>query len=973
MPNLAETPRTEQSAESRTPSYSTGAESLKVIRRNQKVIPFDASRIYNAIAKAFVALERIDSDISGPDFELNLLKSATDTVVEKIEGRYPDGGHIHIEEIQDGVVATLVELRQLDVAAVYHNYRQDRAKLREEEKIMSGDADPTVSYQTDDGNEGTLVWSGVERLYEEACEGIADVAVAPLIEAFSRGVYEGISEVDWRKLLVKTAGSLIEREPNYQKVEGRLILANLRADVAAKLELSHLGRSVQLATQKDLNTHYALVFKKAISFGVEVGQLDPELLSFDLDFLGTVLRPEWDLLFNGLGLQTLFDRYFLKHEDKRYELPQVMFMRVAMGLALRESDRNRYAAEFYNLLGPMDFVSSTPTLFNAGTVRSQLSSCYISTVGDDLDSIMTAIHDNAMLAKWAGGLGNDWTPIRAQGSRIEGTNGISNGVVPFLNMVDATAIAVNQGGKRKGAVCVYLETWHLDLLDYLDLRKNTGDDRSRTHDTHTAHWIPDLFMKRVSENGNWTLFSPSDVGVLHDLYGAAFESKYIEYEEQADAGEIALWKRYPAREIWHKMLSALYETGHPWLTFKDAINVRSPQGHVGVVHSSNLCTEITLNTSSDEIAVCNLGSLNLANHVDNQGNVLHEKLANTTNIAIRMLDNVIDINYYAVEKAQNSNQRHRPIGLGQMGFQEVLFKRSLSYQSDEAVELADEIMEEISFHAISASSDLAVERGHYETYEGSLWSRGILPIDTLELLAQERGDDWIAVDTTKRMDWDTLRTKVTRQGMRNSNVMAIAPTATIALIAGVTSSIEPLYSNMFAKGNLSGDFIVVNTYLVNELKRRGLWDEDLAYQIKLNQGNLATIDGIPDDLKAIYPINFDVHPRWLIEAASRRQKWIDQSQSLNLYLAAPKDERMDGALLDLVYTMAWQRGLKTTYYLRTREASSIQRATIRNEDIVQNGAAPTQSATTLNATPIQPAEDVQLCLIDDPDCESCAG
>ena len=683
----------------------------------------------------------------------------------------------------------------------------------------------------------------------------------------------------------------------------------------------------------------------------------PTLRDFDLQRLGEALLPERDLQFTYLGLQTLYDRYFIHSDDTRIELPQIFFMRVAMGLAVEEPDKNARAIEFYELLSSFDYMSSTPTLFNAGTLRPQLSSCYLTTVPDDLHGIYGAIQDNAMLSKFAGGLGNDWTPVRALGAYIKGTNGKSQGVVPFLKVVNDTAVAVNQGGKRKGAVCAYLETWHLDIEEFVELRKNTGDDRRRTHDMNTANWIPDLFMKRVFEDGDWTLFSPNDTPDLHDLYGAAFEKRYNEYEAMTHDGSMKLYKTVKAQNLWRKMLGMLFETGHPWMTFKDPCNLRSPQQHVGVVHSSNLCTEITLNTNKDEIAVCNLGSVNLPQHIDENGLNL-EKLQKTVRTAVRMLDNVVDINYYSVPQAKNSNLLHRPVGLGLMGFQDALYKQHIAYGSGGAVEFADRSMEAISYYAIQSSSELAEERGAYSSYEGSLWSQGIFPLDSLNKLIAERGEQYIQVDKSHTLDWDGLRDMVKARGMRNSNVMAIAPTATIANITGVSQSIEPTYQNLYVKSNLSGEFTVVNPYLVSDLKAKGLWDSVMVNDLKYYDGSVQPIDRIPEELKAIYANAFEVEPRWLVESASRRQKWIDQAQSLNLYI-----NNASGKKLDITYRMAWLCGLKTTYYLRSLAATGTEKSTI---DTGTLNAVSSESGTERG-----PAAVPAACSLDDPDCEAC--
>jgi ribonucleoside-diphosphate reductase alpha chain len=730
-------------------------------------------------------------------------------------------------------------------------------------------------------------------------------------------------------------------------------LDNLRAEGLSFLNVA------DSATQGDMETYYPQALKSFISRGIELELLAPNLAEYDLDMLGEALLPERDLQFSYLGLQTLYDRYFIHSDETRFELPQLFFMRVAMGLATREDDKNARAIEFYQLLSSFDYMSSTPTLFNSGTLRPQLSSCYLTTVPDDLHGIYGAIQDNAMLSKFAGGLGNDWTPVRALGAYIKGTNGKSQGVVPFLKVVNDTAVAVNQGGKRKGAVCAYLETWHMDIEEFLELRKNTGDDRRRTHDMNTANWVPDLFMKRVFEDGDWTLFSPNDVPDLHDLYGSAFEERYAQYEEQTRNGEVKLYKTMKAQALWRKMLGMIFETGHPWITFKDPCNIRSPQQHCGVVHSSNLCTEITLNTSKDEIAVCNLGSVNLPQHIEN-GELNIDKLRKTVTTAIRMLDNVIDINYYSVETSENSNMKHRPIGLGLMGFQDALYKTDISYASEQAVEFADKSMEAISYFAISASTDLAAERGAYSSYEGSLWSQGIFPIDSLNMLVEQRGSEYISVNQDSSMDWDALRGKVAQQGMRNSNVMAIAPTATIANITGVSQSIEPTYQNLYVKSNLSGEFTVVNPYLVRDLKERGLWDKVMVNDLKYFDGSVQAVDRIPADLKAKYSTAFEIEPRWLVDSASRRQKWIDQAQSLNLYI-----NNASGKKLDVTYRMAWFSGLKTTYYLRSLAATGTEKST------VNTGQLNAVSQQAAEAAPVQPAPVPMACSLDDPDCEAC--
>ncbi len=767
----------------------------------------------------------------------------------------------------------------------------------------------------------------LQRIVDYAVQGLPHVSGQQVLRETLRSLYQGIPASELHTALLISSRTLVEQEPDYSYVTARLLLHKLFAeDISQAYDLE----PIDLSEDAVLAQIYRQVFLAYIPKGIEAELLDPALLErFELDELAWTLDPGRDLQFQYLGLQTLYDRYFLHQDGMRLELPQIFFMRIAMGLALNEAEPTARAIEFYRLISSFDYMTSTPTLFNAGTLRSQLSSCYLTTVPDDLDGIFGAIHDNAMLSKWAGGLGNDWTPVRAMGSHIKGTNGRSQGVVPFLKVVNDTAVAVNQGGKRKGAVCAYLEAWHLDIEEFVELRKNTGDDRRRTHDMNTAIWVPDLLVKRVQENGPWLLFSPSDVGDLHDLCGRDFEARYARYEQQAAAGELR-HKRLEAVTLWRKILSMLFETGHPWMTFKDACNLRSPQQHVGRVHSSNLCTEITLNTSAEEIAVCNLGSVNLAAHVAD-GQLQREKLRRTVHTALRMLDNVIDINYYAVDKARHSNLRHRPVGLGMMGFQDALYQMGIAFSSEQAVQFADTSAELLSYYAIEASWQLARQRGAYESFEGSLWSRGILPIDSIELLARSRGEAYLELDRSADreldLDWDSLRRKV-RSGMRNSNVMAIAPTATISNIVGVSQSIEPTFQNVYVKSNLSGEFTVVNRYLVDELKTLGLWDQVMIEELKRDDGSVQSIARIPAELKQRYQTAFEMEPRWVIEAAARRQKWIDQAQSLNIYMGAAS-----GRKIDLTYRMAWLRGLKTTYYLRALAATATEKSTVSSREL----------------------------------------
>jgi ribonucleoside-diphosphate reductase alpha chain len=904
----------------------------KVIRRNGAVVGFEPAKISVAMTKAFLAVNGSQGAASARIREL--VAGLTDSVVGALLRRQPQGGTFHIEDIQDQVELALMRSGEHDVARAYVLYREERAKARAQEKSLSKAS--LELHVVENGQRKPLDRARLERLVEAACEGLADAAPQAILDATLRDLYDGVPMQEVRKSCVLAARALLEKDPAYSYVTARLLLDTIRLEV--------LGEE---ASQAEMETRYASYFPQLIARGIAAELLDPELAKYDLEKLGRALKARRDLQFGYLGLQTLYDRYFLHAGGRRIELPQAFFMRVAMGLALREKDREARAVEFYDVLSSFDFMSSTPTLFNSGTLRSQLSSCYLTTVSDDLTGIYDAIKENALLAKYAGGLGNDWTPVRALGSHIKGTNGKSQGVVPFLKVVNDTAVAVNQGGKRKGAVCSYLEVWHLDIEEFLELRKNTGDDRRRTHDMNTANWIPDLFMKRVMEGAEWTLFSPSDVRDLHDKFGKSFEEAYLRYEDKATRGEIKLYKRIPALQLWRKMLSMLFETGHPWITFKDPCNLRSPQSHAGVVHSSNLCTEITLNTSHDEIAVCNLGSINLVAHLT-EGGLDFAKIKRTISTAMRMLDNVIDINYYAVDKARNSNLRHRPVGLGIMGFQDCLHRLRLAYASAEAVEFADRSMEMVAYAAYWASTELAAERGRYASFHGSLWDRGILPQDTLDILSAERGG-YVELDRSSQLDWEALRARIEQHGMRNSNCLAIAPTATIANIVGVSASIEPTYQNLFVKSNLSGEFTVVNEYLVADLKRAGLWDEVMIADLKYFDGNLARIDRAPAELRRLYATSFEVEPKWLVECAARRQKWIDQSQSLNIYMAGAS-----GKKLDETYKLAWIRGLKTTYYLRALGATHAEKSTV--------------NAGELNAVP---TEEPKMCAIDKPDCEAC--
>jgi ribonucleoside-diphosphate reductase alpha chain len=945
---------------------------FKVIRRNGSVVGFEPGKVAVAMTKAFLAVNGGQGAASARVREL--VDQLTQVVVGALMRNKPAGGTFHIEDIQDQVELALMRSGEHEVARAYVLYREKRTQERAARQAQAAAASHPVGPQI-----GVLDAGIVRPLDREHLRGLIVAACAHLGDTVSpdqvlaetvKNLYDGIPIEEVHKSAILSARALIETDPAYSQVTARLLLHTVRREV--------LGEEV---LQSDMPVRYAEYFPRFVKRGVEADLLDPRLEQFDLPRLGAALVADRDNQFTYLGLQTLYDRYFLHVDEQRIELPQAFFMRVAMGLSLNEIDREARAIEFYELLSTFDFMSSTPTLFNAGTQRSQLSSCYLTTVSDDLDGIYEAIKENALLAKYAGGLGNDWTPVRALGSHIKGTNGKSQGVVPFLKVVNDTAVAVNQGGKRKGAVCAYLETWHLDIEEFLELRKNTGDDRRRTHDMNTANWIPDLFMKRVMENGEWTLFSPADCPELHDRYGRAFEEAYLRYEHKVATGELKLFKKMPAVALWRKMLSMLFETGHPWITFKDPCNIRSPQQHVGVVHSSNLCTEITLNTGDAEIAVCNLGSVNMVAHMaegaEGRWTLDQVKLKRTIATAMRMLDNVIDINYYAVNKARNANLKHRPVGLGIMGFQDCLHLMRVPFASDAAVEFADRSMEAVCYHAYWASTELAAERGRYASFKGSLWDRGILPQDSLKLLAEQRGG-YVEVDLSESMDWPALRARIAEHGMRNSNCVAIAPTATISNIIGVGACIEPTFQNLYVKSNLSGEFTVVNDYLVRDLKRLGLWDEVMIADLKFFDGSLSRIDRIPADLRAIYATAFEVDSTWLVECASRRQKWIDQAQSLNIYMAGAS-----GKKLHETYTLAWLRGLKTTYYLRTQGATHAEKSTTDRlgqlNAVSSEGAAggafsyATQGAAGNGHAPVVADDPIapKFCAIDDPECEAC--
>ena len=921
----------------------------RVIRRNGKIAAFNPEKIKIAITKVFLATENHNSGVTSTRIH-ETSEQLTDAVITMLTRSHPEGATFHIEDIQDAAELNLMRNGHHQAARSYVLYREERTQLRQQQAKTEAPTQETpdnIHVILEDGSSKKLNLKRLEKIVTEACENITDVEPHLVSKEALRNIFDGITEKDLSTALIISARTLIEKEPNYSYVAARLLLDKLRREA-----LSFVNQRFDEATSSEMSQRYPQYFHQYIKTAADLELIDPKLANeYNLEKLAQAIKPERDMQFTYLGLQTLYDRYFIHSDSHRLELPQVFFMRVAMGLAMNEINREQRTIEFYELLSSFQFMSSTPTLFNSGTLRPQLSSCYLTTVPDDLHGIFGAIQDNAMLSKFAGGLGNDWTPVRSMESHIKGTNGKSQGIVPFLKVANDTAVAVNQGGKRKGAVCAYLETWHLDIEEFLELRKNTGDDRRRTHDMNTANWIPDLFMQRLVKDDKWTLFSPSETGDLHDLYGGDFENRYIEYEAMAARGEIKTFKSIKASDLWRKMLGMLYETGHPWITFKDVCNLRSPQQHVGIIHSSNLCTEITLNTSDDEIAVCNLGSINLPAHIDDNG-LMVEKLEKTITTAMRMLDNVIEYNYYSVAKARRSNLRHRPVGIGVMGFQDALYLQRIPYACTEAVEFADISMETISYFALKASCDLAKERGSYSSFDGSLWSQGILPIDSLKKLGKTRGN-YLEVNNSSTLNWKNLRQDIKRHGLRNSNTLAIAPTATISNICGISQSIEPTYQNLFVKSNLSGEFTVINPYLVNDLKELDLWDDVMINDLKYYDGSIAKINRIPDTLIELYATAFEIDPRWLVEAASRRQKWIDQSQSLNLYMDKPS-----GKKIDALYKLAWIRGLKTTYYLRSRAATHVEKSTLANDRDNQ-----------LNA--IKPNGDTPAVCVMDPDCEAC--
>ncbi len=948
----------------------------KVVKRTGAVVDYDTNLIRQAIEKATVAV--------GQPIEEKRLDTLVSDIEGDISGRFAEF-FPNVENIQDIVEKHLVRLGHYEVAKAYILYRADRMKVREEAKLLNLKHARLGKLQLTkrDGRTVLLNIKKVSESLQRASRGLsADFDYDGLMREVIKNVYDGVDSEQLEQAMVLASASYIERDPNYAYLASRLMLQKIYKEVL----------QASVSDDDELDRRYREHFVENIRAGVERGSLDPRLGEFDLEHMARFLNPGRDKLFKFLGIQTLYERYFLRHEGVCVEMPQTLFMRVAMGLAVEEDGREDRAADFYELLSSLHYIPSTPTLFHAGTSHPQLSSCYLTTVSDDLGHIFKCLGDNSQLSKWSGGIGNDWSNIRATGSPIKSTNVESQGVIPFLKIANDVTVAINRSGKRRGATCAYLETWHYDIEEFLDLRRNTGDERRRTHDMNTANWIPDLFMKRVLANQEWTLFSPDEVNDLHHICGKEFELRYQEYERQADAGELKLWKRIPATNLWRKMITMLFETGHPWITFKDACNIRSPQDHAGVIHSSNLCTEITLNTSEHETAVCNLGSINLAAHMV-EGELDDERLANTVQTAMRMLDNVININFYPTIEARESNLKHRPVGLGLMGLQDALFLQRVPFDTPEALEFTDRVMELISYNAILGSSMLAKERGPYGSFAGSKWDRGLFPIDTLDLLEEERGMP-VEVNRTQRQDWTVVREHIAAHGMRNSNTMAIAPTATISNIAGCFPCIEPIYKNIYVKANISGEFTVVNSYLVEDLKKLGMWDTDFLDQLKYCDGNVSLIPEVPRELKELYKEAFEVDPIDALRLTAVRGKWIDQSQSHNVFIKGKSGRRLSDT-----YIAAWKFGLKTTYYLRSLAASQIEKSTLdaakygftqsRTYDAMTDTVAEaTQSVREAQTVPVEIAQpqaqaqmpadpavetriDPELCRIEDPDCEAC--
>ena len=901
-----------------------------IIKRNGQRVAFDRTLIFVAIEKAFLSDNLIDT---------SAVAALTDEVVSRAEQRLGASDTTQVEDIQDIVEDVLMKNGYHRIAKNYILYRERRTQVRQQQ-ILDQIKKKKLEVQLEDGSTATFDAKAIIDKIHRLSAGLRHIDVSDVIDSVVKLVYDRITKKELDLLVLGAARERIERHYDYSYLASRIALSDLYRDV---LKVNN--------PQPELEKAYKAQFKAYIQHGTEMEMLNAELSTFNLDTLAAALEPQRDDQFMYLGIQILMDRYLLRDRSTQkqiYELPQWFWMRVAMGLALKEKDREKWAIAFYQILSKMDLVSSTPTLFNSGTNHSQMSSCYINIADDSLTSIFKLYGDNANLSKWAGGIGTSWTRIRATGSKIKGTNGESQGVIPFIKIYNDVALAVNQGGKRKGAMCAYMEVWHLDFEQFLELKKNTGDERRRAHDINTAAWIPDLFIKRVKENGNWTLFCPSQVPDLHDLYGQAFEDRYVQYEQQ----NMPRAKTVKATDLWRKMLTMLYETGHPWHTYKDVINLRNPQDHVGVVHSSNLCTEITLNTSNEETAVCNLASLNLANMITD-GDLDEDKIRTTVEIGIRMLDNVIDNNFYPIPEAETANLRHRAIGLGVMGYQDALYQLNIKFRSNENMEFADRSMEIVSYYAILASAKLARERGAYSTFKGSKWDRGIFPYDTLKLVDDYRGEP-IKVDRSIRMNWDSLKAQVQQWGMRNSNTMAIAPTATISNITGVYPCTEPAYKNIYMKENLSGNFVVVNRYLVDDLERLGLWNTDMLNQIKLNDGSIQNITEIPEFIREKYREIFEIEPQWILQSAARRAKWIDQSASTNIFLTTTS-----GKMISDTYMTAWEYGLKTTYYLRTLGASQVTKATTSTP------------AYDVLPQPTETIPEVKVCALNDPTCEVC--
>jgi len=921
-------------------------EITKVKKRNGSVVEYDRTRIERAIEKACVAT----GAAVGPD----IFSSITDDVARALDDQFVERIP-GVENIQDLVEMALADRGLFEVAKAYIIYRKDHAEIRQHKRneLLERIERREISVKKRNGTVTEFNIGEIERAVTNCCADIDEaIDVVGIIRDTKLGVYDGISTADINRAVIMAIRARIERDPAYSALAARFLVNDLYKEVLGVDEFSDTFAA-----------RHREAFSEKIHAGVEAGRLDPRLLEYDLDKMAGELRPERDKLFTYLGVQVLYDRYFLKNLDQEVlETPQFFWMRIAMGLALNETKNSEeWALRFYDVVSSLHYVPSTPTLFHSGTMHPQMSSCYLTTVEDDLSHILKSIGDNAQLSKWSGGLGNDWTNIRGTGALIKSTNVGSQGVVPFLKIVDATTAAINRSGKRRGATCVYLEAWHYDFEDFLELRKNTGDERRRTHDTNTASWIPDLFMTRVLADKEWTLFSPDETPELHGTYGREFERRFTAYERMANDGEIQLFRKVRALDLWRKMITMLFETGHPWITFKDPCNIRSPQDHAGVVHSSNLCTEITLNTSAEETAVCNLGSVNLSKHVEN-GEVNHDRLKYTIEMAVRMLDNVIDLNFYPTEESRRANMRHRPVGLGIMGVQDAFYRMNLPFDSDEAVEVSDNLQEFVAYHAILASSALAKEKGRYESYEGSKWDRGLLPFDTIALLESERGED-TGIDKRSTLDWTPVRESIGKYGMRNSNCMAVAPTATIANIAGCIPSIEPIYKNMYVKSNFSGEFTIINKYLVDDLKSLGLWDEGMMEKLKYRDGSVQSITEIPVELRAKYKEVFEIEPIWIVRHAAHRGKWIDQSQSVNIFTTSTS-----GKFLSDIYTAAWRMGLKTTYYLRTMGASSIEKSTLDTKNKKFAGAA-TAATAVAQAVPATQVENA--CSMDDPTCEAC--